>query len=670
MPSLVMALVSLIIFCCSLQSKLIEPLSKKPIIGVFGDSTLRFSSRFRIESFYGKNIQLLNSFNPTDQVVIPVRHTIDGNLLYEYGYEKYGYDIVTLQITARNKGVWGSPESIASTDRSVVKLDEVVFGEHAHFLNRHYLWIREFWMQASLNEMFNLNFYNNHFFTAGFFPFELGHAIALGDAYSTDPDVLGFYSPNAVDQYAPGIKLSGTLDYDEVLAYDLYVAILTNRSDTFNNVNRKILGQEYGHECQQERGFGKINWLAAGRFQLTMNCDDNGKIVFEPYFLFNDQREQEIEFLGDSATKLATLGFSIEAEMGCIEMGFEFAHNLGRQDVKGWDRNVIKAATREGAFDAINSQVTVASVTPPSPDTAGEKALYRPENQQYVNDAVRSQAQNGQIITPESANPQLRNSARRFRDPYVNTLSGYMAVWDVTCKCCPGLKISAAAGLATGDRNPNKDLNRMGDSAIDSDYRGFIGLQEQYSGNRVRSAFLMSGAGRIPRVVSFPADDLPDPYPDKNSRFTNLMYVGVGLCAESGTWSINPNILSYWQEQPTRFFPRRIDGQPNIPPTSMPLTTRCFLSMPPRAQLASPWLGMEFNLFVDACLDNSMKFFAVASVFVPGTHYADIKGRGLTRDQEKFLDAFDRTGIVSGEHVPVLGTDAALSINVGLEYRF
>jgi len=381
-----------------------------------------------------------------------------------------------------------------------------------------------------------------------------------------------------------------------------------------------------------------------------MNRGDYSKIVFEPYFLFNDQREQEIEFLGDSSTKLATLGFSIEAEVGCVEMGFEFAHNLGRQDVKGWDRNVIKAVTREGSFDSINSQVIVVSATPPSTDVAGEKALYTSGNQEYINTAPRSQLQNDQIITPPSANPQLRNSNRRFRDSYVNTLSGYMTIWEMAFKCCDGLKVAVATGLATGDRNPNKDHNRVGDSSVDSNYRGFIGLQEQYAGNRVRSAFLMSGAGRIPRVVSFPADDLPDPFPDRNSRFTNLIYVGTGLCTKSGVWSINPNILSYWQEQPTRFFDRKM--------------------APGREQFASPWLGIEFNLFVDACLDNSMKFFAVGSVFVPGMHYADIKGRGLTREQQKFLDRLDRTGIESGEQVPVLGTNAALSINTGLEYRF
>jgi len=647
---LLIAIVSLISFQGLLQCKLVEPLCKPAIVGTFGDSTLQFSSRFRIESFYGKNIQLLNSFNPTDQVIIPVRHTLDARMLYGYGFEKYGYEIVTLELTLRNKGVWGNPTSIASSDIAPVKLGDVVFGEHSHPLNRHYVWIREFWIQASLNEMLNLNFYNNHFMTAGFFSFELGRGVALGDAYAVDHDILGFYSPNAVDQYAPGIKLSGTLDYDEDLAYDLYVAILHNKSDTFANVNQKILGQQYEHRFKQERGFGKINWLTAGRFKLNMEQGEAVKVIFEPYFLYNDQREQKVEFLGDASSKLGTLGFSIDAHLGCIEMGFEFAHNLGRQDVKGWDRNVIKSATREGSFIATNSQVVV--VSSPGPDVPATDALYRPENQQYVDSAVMSQSQNGQLITPSTALTQLRNSDRRFRDAYTNTYSGCMALWEMRLTCCDGFKMAMATGFATGDRNPNRDFNHPHDSTVDSDYGGFIGIQELYTGNFVRSDFVMGGSGKIPRIFSFPTNNVSSPYPDKTSRFTNLIYVGIGSCMDSGSWSINPNVLSYWQQVPSRIFDRSLD------------------SLHPIARMASTWLGMEFNLFVDACFDNSMKFFAVGSVFVPGSHYADLKGHALNKDQQKFLDRFDRTGIDAGEQVPVLGTDAAVSINVGIEYRF
>ena len=42
--------------------------------------------------------------------------------------------------------------------------------------------------------------------TFGAFPFELGRGIALGTAYAVDASDLGFYSENAIDQYAFGGK--------------------------------------------------------------------------------------------------------------------------------------------------------------------------------------------------------------------------------------------------------------------------------------------------------------------------------------------------------------------------------------------------------------------------------------------------------------------------------
>ncbi len=68
----------------------------------------------------------------------------------------------------------------------------------------------------------------------------------------------------------------------------------------------------------------------------------------------------------------------------------------------------------------------------------------------------------------------------------------------------PQIKVAIAGGYASGDENPNKDLEDPNDSNVDGDFSGFIGLQEIYTGKRVRSGFLLSGAGRIPRVLSFP----------------------------------------------------------------------------------------------------------------------------------------------------------------------
>lgn len=628
-----------------LQATLPEPLKKEPIAGSFGDNIIQFSSRLRIEGFFGKNTEYLNNANGgLDQTIIPARHTIDLVMNYSYGHDKYGYDLVKIKTTIRNKGNWGNPDSIASTDRALVKFAGVSTGDHFHALNRHYVWIREMWIESAINDMFQLNFCNTHTITAGFFPFELGRGIALGEAYAVDPDFLGFYSPNAVDQYAPGCKLSGSLDVDEHITYDLYAALLTNRSDNLTNTRAPILAQEYERQFSPQRGFGILNWLCAGRIQIhAYQGGDNDDVVFEPYALFLDQREQRIEFLGDAETKLGTAGLAIDATVGALECGFEFAQNLGRQRVKGWDRNVTTVALRNGTLVEENTQV--AAVATISPDVAGSNALVTPATQGIINLSIRSQAQNGQII----GSTNLQNSDIRFRDAYVNTFDGYMAIWDMRYTFNSGLKIAATAGLATGDVNPNRDQNAFNDSQMDSVYSGFISIQEQYAGKRVQSAFLMSGAGRVPRIISFPSRRLNNAYPDKTSQFTNLMFTGIGVYADVGAWHLNSNIISYWQEKPARIFPVAVS--------------------PTDERLASTWLGIEYNLFADVCLDNAIKLYGVTSVFVPGSHYSDLQGIPLSSAQQKYMNALNSVANTA-ERVPLLGTNAAFTLNVGIEYKF
>lgn len=636
-------LISLVGFCNVMQSELPEALVKKPFVWALGDSTFQLGTRYRVEGLYGKNTEFLNNANEgLDQTIIPARHTFDINALYTYGLDVYGYSLVTFKTTIRNKANWGALD-IVPTDKVGVSIEGALTGEHSHTLNRNLLWIREIWIEAAIGEMFNINFTNNHTITAGFFPFELGRGISLGAAYATDPDMIGFYSPNAVDQFAPGVKLSGALDSGEMLTYDLYASIIANRSDILFNVRKPTLKQEYGHQFHPHRGFGYINWLCAGRFQWHVyRQGDTCDVVIEPYALFVDQREQKIEFLDDAETKLGTVGVAFDTTYGDFQWGFEFAQNLGRQRVKGWDRNILEIQNRNGDLVQVNSQVTAINST--DPDVAGQRALATATNQVIISESIRAQSQNGQQI----ADSNLKNSRSRFRDPYTNHFDGYMAVWDAMYTFCKGLKLAVTAGVATGDVNPNRDHFRRGDSQSDTTYSGFISVQEQYSGRLVNSAFVMSGAGKIPRILSFPSRDVEDPFPDRITQLTNLIFAGAGGYLEVGSWVLNSNVISYWQDHATRLFQFPADVT----------TTR----------LASTWLGLEFNLFADVCFDNSMKFYGVASVFVPGSHYSDIEGIPLNRAQKKFLDSIKNN--TPSEQVPLLGTNAAFALNVGFEYRF
>src|SRR5690606_29788280 len=112
-----------------------------------------------------------------------------------------------------------------ATAKTTVKDTEVVFGEHSHPLTLILPIMRELWFEVTLNDLVGICSPYRHTFTVGIFPFQLGRGIALGDAYALTPDFLGYNPANAVQQYAPGFKFSGSLMMDEVLTYDVYVEI-------------------------------------------------------------------------------------------------------------------------------------------------------------------------------------------------------------------------------------------------------------------------------------------------------------------------------------------------------------------------------------------------------------------------------------------------------------
>src|SRR5205085_7492223 len=148
--------------------------------GTHKDWEYIFSGVFKPETFYAKNPTWLNNLNPFDRIYYS-RHVLDLTIDILYGAETYGTKIAELLFQIRNKGVWGNPESIASTTETEVKTLEAVSGiPHKHGFPRHVFWIRQLWLQFNIGEAFSMPFSNVHTFTIGSFPFQLGRGIALG----------------------------------------------------------------------------------------------------------------------------------------------------------------------------------------------------------------------------------------------------------------------------------------------------------------------------------------------------------------------------------------------------------------------------------------------------------------------------------------------------------
>ncbi len=650
---------SISLFICIVLSVCAQSLDAK--MSTYDEKTdikLTLSGKYKPESFYGYNVNYFNKNDENDKLFY-ARHIFDLNVAAAYGKRTYEEEIINLQMTFRNRANWGNTNANGATTETSIRLDDSTFGAHRHIDTRLKITLRELWMSFNLGKTLGLTMQNTHTFKLGLFPFKLGRGISLGEAYATGPVFLGFYSDAVIDQFAPGAEITGDFIPDK-LTYDFYVSIIENLATGYGETSAKIQGNEYGKRLHPERGFGVINFLTAARFFWTAFDNELGSLVIEPYMLYNNAPEQLIDFRGDANSKLATVGLGAEYKNDRCEFGFEYATNMGRQKVNGWDRNMIDIANVNAALTSVNTQVTAVDGTgakipkvPHDTSTAAGK-----EAQKIIDETFQNESENGVLIgTVETgfagmtAPIQLFNSKNRFENGYNNSYEGWMFICDAAVWALnKDLRFAAMAGVASGDDNPNVET-------IDGNYRGFIGLQEIYTGDRVSSAFLLGGAGKAKRFLSSPnlANAPLNKFAPSISGFTNIIFVGSSLKWEplnrSRKFKVFPNILAYWQQHPSRRFD---------------IATRTDIDVP-----ASTYLGFEVNTFTDFYLTESLKFFVIWSAFFPGSHYKDIQGLPTNKDQAEALRiaVLNNTGCLE-DKIPNISNDIAFTLNLGLEFKF
>lgn len=613
---------------------------------------------FRPESFGATNATWLDNNNSLDKIFYS-RHILDITLDCVYGQKTYGEKVAELKISARNKALWGAPGATIYTVSSSVQELEAVGLSHSHAIALLLPWMRELWLEVDLGTMFSIPFENKHSVTIGAFSFELGRGIALGDAYAAGPGFLGFYTEDNVDQFAFGVKVGGDIIPD-ILTYDIYTAFLQNRMYAFSVNAEKIFGQEFGKLKNAARGAGTMNLIGAVRLKWkAFDSKTCGSMQFEPYALINHDPEQRVEFLGDASGKIATFGLAGEYKNHRFESGFDCAMNLGVQQVKGWDRNEIQKANVNGQVVLLNSHVLGIIGTNPDGSFITAKLPYIPGStgQKIIDGSARDQEYNGDIIGSVSSpfgfisssggQPiEIQNAANRFRNPYRNILDGWMFVMDASYWAVPErIQIAVETGVASGDDNPNLET-------VDGKYSGFIGLQEIYSGKRVKSAFVLGGSGKIKRPFSQPRPDQESRFRNASvSRFSNLVYLATGLQWQENQYKVpfkfNPNVLIYWQEHSIG---RVVDTLGVLRPARM-------------------FLGVEANMFITCKLMKELEGYMVTSFFFPGTHFDDRTTFTLGQEEIDFLNRADVTGFVS-DRVPQLGNNIAYTVNIGLKYTF
>ena len=629
---------------CVVQSDVVAKKSKGPkIVYENEDGDIKASVSGKIGNTSGLDIHayLLNKDVPQDKAYA-TRTVFDLALNMET--EK-----IKSKVGIRSKQAWGSAKVCTTTTSQLKDVDYLDDG-HSHVLSQRVLWVKEAYVETNLAKIFNQDDDVRQSFTIGAFPYELGlYGISLGNVFSVNPTTLGFYADALTDQYAFGAKYTTGLIIPW-LSQDFYVSIAENKSTSPSETFAQTQAQAFGKKSNPSRGFGKINFIFATAVNANPIKTDEVDLIFQPYFLYNHAPEQNIEFPGDSSSKLYTTGLASSCNFDCIEFSCEGALNFGHQKVQGWDRNVIKKINKNGYAAYVYSDiynVNTSIVTPAS--NGSNNVLYDSANSSQktaVNNVDQSTSSNGQQVGALG----IYNSLTRFRPAYTNTYGGYMVVGDISYWLHKqDLKMSYGAGVASGDFKPNANLTDPLSSKVDGTYDGFIGLQQVYAGKTVKSVFLM-GAGKVNRPLTSPG--LSDGFAYVADGFNNIIYSGFSLNYSPKSWersfSLNPNVLMYWAHAKTNKFDITLGSTIN--------------------ELASKRLGVEGNFIVNVGLTDDLVIEFMGAVFVPGQHYKDIQGTPFTAAQRKILDASDPTAIP--DNLPVLWSDNAYTFSLAMNYSF
>ncbi len=641
-------LAALVLFFVS--GNVISSQSKKPnLFYKNGDFEASIIGNIQTETAFDKNGILFNNRIPDE--LFANKTKIDISFLTKT-------PTCQSKVTMRNKVVWGNPKVIYTNDAWLKTLDGPATS-HFHTVGPNMLWIREAWVEADMAKICKMEGALKQTVTLGSFSFSLGRGISLGDAYSVNPSLLGFFQDNSVDQYAWGVKVSGGLIKD-FMSYDFYLSVLSNKSTSLSETILPTQLKAFGTgNTSPWRGSGQINFVTAARFMITPMIEERKKLSFEPYVMHHHDPEQKVEFFSDAKSNLNTGGFACELIAGDLEFGFDCASNFGSQYVKGWDRNYVNNVNTGGYSSFVYSDVYDVNPNVTIP-TATNYVLYDPANsaQKTAIASVPSGAiSNGAPITGTN----LYNSLTRYRSPYITKFRGFMWVGDASYWLVPkDLVLSATWGFSSGDQNPNANLKDPNDASVDGNYNGFIPFQELYSGKRVQSFFGMTSLVIRPLNITNTGDD----FAVTVDNFSNLKFWGMGIKytpqKAKSKWNVNPNFLMYWQDTASNRFDITTGKTTNA--------------------LASKYIGAESNIFFGVNLSENLSLTGGIGLLVPGQHYTDIKGKPVSKSQREALNAALKAAAAANppsvgpvtnlKGLPLVGNNTAYSASIAMGYSF
>ena len=661
------------------------------------------------------NLSLLNESLDFDKSVI-LQTIVDMPIDIKKPAQDWGK--VEYNFTGRINTLWGSSE-LAQTTSDFVKIGRsITETKHYHEFDRPIFWVKETWLKLySLSEQVS--------FQIGLFPKQIGLGLILGDHYKAGNPLLTGTHEKFIDQYRPGFEFTARFGENHDYSINLYYSLYKNNSTSFDKQIEFTQSQELCNcgdgppflKQTPSRSLFQASHLASlqADIPITINRTIEDKLHLQPFVMYNHDRNQTVEFVGDAESHLLTIGSSINFKHKGFEFDFDIAGNLGYQDVKSWDRNVTEQHARmtlthlfAKSFKNVstnsnqsNSQLIansgefILSPTfpyPPSEDIslcyeAGEE--FQGQDPSLITTTTGSStsccptSSSGSTQTT-NCNPIFKNSYSRFRKCYRNDFRAFMAAVDMAYTFCENTKIGCIFGYASGDDNPNDSAEKAYLYRLRSDwdqvrqdtdctYQGFQGIHSLYTGKHVRSVQLLRS-----HRLSRPINQSPEL---TANQFSNMVYGGFGLWYEKeyqrGTLRCNINALAMALAHPVTFGfdPVIQDIYQTFDFKANSTTEQRFKAY---NKTLGQYLGTEISAFIEFFGKNDISLYSIFSIFFAGDYYDDIRSLSNNnigqviplKNQFKAL-AQEKSGFENIERNQItLRNNTAIVVQAGLKYNF
>jgi len=623
-----------------------------------------------------------------------------------YGKQRFGKSAADAMLRLTNYGYWKAE----SYYMPFVEVADPTASPQTKAINL-LTYVEEAWVNLHFGTFFEA--YDNWFsykkhpvsLKVGYFPYTLGRGISLGD-YPMHIPYLGWQSYNYDDTRSnhPGILIHGYINKD--ISYDLYYSkrqeLSISRSLTWKTVHDRRTDRTY-----KFRGIAKDRELWAA--SMDFNHDKRwGKLHVQPYLLYVDSPELQIEFEADSSARLGTVGMMTKYQKGRFTMNVEVAGQFGHQNVYAIDRNeqVVEtdldgrqilrhthvfygdnAATSEN-MAPVNGGALVANVNSFAnrggicPDT-GNKTPSVTKNGDLLQGGsvyVLPYADSGSLNSHDIYNSNVTGNAR-FRNNYRLDYRGFMGAVDMKYEFekVPVI-IAATATYISGDKYPFNS-----ECGCSKRYKAFLPYGDyDYIGKYVYSQVVLD-ARKLPRPTDI---SYRHGYAFNNVKDTsNLAFLGLGTTwhpfEDKNKLMFRTNLLWFWQTATLKKWnkacPLPYDGgresylfqgdktwtHDSIGIWSTGSSGICgkdyYRKGWKSCDDASRMLGTELNFEVQYRPVRNCIFLAQLGCFIPGDLYKDLDGQPNERTKD---------GPQAASGVYGLGHDPVWRGALSLDYRF